>query len=65
MPAAFQAEPAEGLKAELTENMFDETFHMIDPINHCFSFISFGQIIPCGHMDIYDPIVTVIYLHLR
>ena len=38
--------------------------HMIDPIHYCVLLIPFGQIFPCGHMDNYDPMVTVIYLHL-
>ena len=46
------------------KHTLDDTPHMIDPIHHCVLFIPFGQVFPCGHMNNYDPMVTVIYLHL-
>ena len=46
------------------KHTLDDHPHMIDPVHYCVLFIPFGQIFPCGHMDIYDPMVTVIYLHL-
>ena len=45
-------------------HMLDDPPHTIDPINYCVLYIPFGQIILCGHMANYDPMVTVIYLHL-
>ena len=44
--------------------MLDDHPHMIDPVHYFVLFIPFGQIFPCGHMDNYDPMITVIYLHL-
>ena len=46
------------------KHTLDDPPYMIDPIHHCVLFIPFGQIFLCGHMDNYDPMVTVIYLHL-
>ena len=46
------------------KHTLDDHPHMIDPVHYCVLFIPFGQIFPCGHMDIYDPMVTVIYIHL-
>ena len=48
----------------LRKHMLDDPSQMIDPINYCVLFILYGQIIPCGHMDNYDQMVSVIYLHL-
>ena len=57
--------PAFAPKARrLRTHMLDDPSQMIDPINYCVLFIPYGQIIPCGHMDNYDPMVSVIYLHL-
>ena len=46
------------------KHTLDDPPHMIDPIHYCVLFIPFVKISPYGHMDNYDPIVTVLYLHL-
>ena len=47
-----------------SKHTLDHPPYIIDTIHCCVLFIPFGQIFPCGHMDNYDPMVTVIYLHL-
>ena len=46
------------------KHTLDDPPHMIDTVNYCVLFIPFGQIFLYGHMDNFDPMVTVIYLHL-